>query len=201
MEYDADKKEIILGRELNELDKFVLDFTSYLKDYVIVSGYVSILLGRSRATEDVDLLIPVMTEQEFHGLWGKLMMNNFECINTSKPEEAFNMLKSHAVRFSKEIPIPNIEFKIIKNDLDKYSFENKIKVVLGEKNLYVSPLELQIAYKLFLGSDKDIEDAKHLFTLFKGKINKYDLLDFLKKLRVEDKFKLINQNGNRFRKT
>lgn len=200
MEYDIDKKEIILNRELNKLDKFVLDFTSYLKNYVIVSGYVSILLGRSRATEDVDLLIPVMTEQEFYDLWRKLLKDNFECINTSKPEEAFNMLKSHAIRFFKEAIIPNIEFKIIKNDLDKYSFENKIKVVLGEEGLYISPLEIQIAYKLFLGSDKDIEDAKHLFSIFKEKINKHNLLSFLKKLKVEDKFKLISQNENRFRK-
>ena len=61
----------------------------------------------------------------------------------------------------------------IKNDLDKYSYENKIKVILGEKILFISPLELQIAYKLFLAaeglekelqSDKDIE-MQSIFTL------------------------------------
>ena len=50
-------KEIKLNKELNKLDKFVIDFCKLLDRYVIVSGYVSILFGRSRSTEDVDLLI------------------------------------------------------------------------------------------------------------------------------------------------
>ena len=60
MKYDTDKKEIILDKELNELDKYVLEFIKILEkhvDYVIISGYVSILLGRSRSTEDIDLFI------------------------------------------------------------------------------------------------------------------------------------------------
>jgi hypothetical protein len=48
MQYLIDKKEIILDKELNNLDKFVIDFVSLLDNYVIVSGYVSILFGRSR---------------------------------------------------------------------------------------------------------------------------------------------------------
>jgi len=199
MEYDEKKREIICNRELNDLDEFVLDFVNLLKDYVIVSGYVSILLGRSRATEDIDLLIPEMNFEEFNNLWNKVKEEGFECINVSKPEEAFEMIKEHAIRFFKKNPIPNIEFKIIKNDLDKYSFENKIKVLLKEGKLYISPLELQIAYKLFLGSGKDLEDAKHLLKIFKENINKDKLLDFVRKLKVEDKLKLINKNGHRIR--
>lgn len=63
MEYIADKKEIILDKELNNLDKFVLEFTELLEEYVVVSGYVSILFGRSRMTEDVDLLISPYAEK------------------------------------------------------------------------------------------------------------------------------------------
>lgn len=203
MIYNKDKKEIISERELNDLDKFALEFTSIIKkyaDYVIVSGYVSILLGRSRATEDIDLLIPNIKLKEFILLWDDLKKEGFECINTSNPEGAWNMLKEHAIRFFKGIPIPNIELKIIKNDLDKYSYENKIKVILDNKILFISQLELQIAYKLFLAaeglekelqSDKDIEDAKHLYTIFKDKINKEELLYFSKKLNVEGKLKLL----------
>ncbi|MBU2634051.1 MAG: hypothetical protein KJ674_02295 [Nanoarchaeota archaeon] len=53
-------KTIQLDKDLNELDKFVLKFIKILEkhtSYVIVSGYVSILLGRTRATEDVDVFI------------------------------------------------------------------------------------------------------------------------------------------------
>ncbi|MDP2672214.1 MAG: hypothetical protein Q8O84_00180, partial [Nanoarchaeota archaeon] len=102
MEYNPEKKEIICNRELSELDKFVFDFINIIEghaEYVIVSGYVSILLGRSRATEDVDLLVQKMSKDEFYILWENLKEKNFECINTSKPEEAFEMLKEHAIRF------------------------------------------------------------------------------------------------------
>ena len=58
MEYNPLKKELKLDRKISDLDKFVLDFCNLLERYVLVSRYVSILLGRSRATEDIDLLIP-----------------------------------------------------------------------------------------------------------------------------------------------
>jgi hypothetical protein len=191
MEYNAGKKEIKLDRELSKLDNFVIDFCKLLKDYVIVSGYVSILLGRSRATEDVDLLVPRMSMGEFEKLWEKICDAGFKCINTSIVSGAFDMLNEHAIRFYKDIPMPNIEFKMIKNNLDEYSFKNKIKVRMGKEVLYVSPLELQIAYKLFLsqeGNEKDLEDAKYLYDLFKEKLNKEELLEFVNKLDVKKEF-------------
>ena len=192
MNYNVENKEITSSRKLNELDKFVLDFVNLLDKYVVVSGYVSILFGRSRATEDVDLLIPELNINEFSQLWVKVHSSNFECINTSKIEEAYSMLKEHAIRFARVgKAIPNIEFKIIKNDLDKYSFDNKIKVILREGELYISPLEMQIAYKLFLGSEKDLEDAKHIYKLFKEKLNNKELLKIIFQLRVEKRFEEI----------
>jgi len=196
MEYNKDKKEIILNRELSELDKFVLDFLKILEryvSYVIVSGYVSILFGRSRATEDVDLLIPNIDKTIFKNFWKDIHKNKFECLNTSNFEEAFNLWQEHAIRFSKDSPLPNIEFKKIKNELDNYSFNNKLRVILKKGEIYISPLEMQIVYKLFLGSGKDLEDAKHLYDLFKEKLNKEILLYFVEKLEVSDNFKIIKE--------
>jgi hypothetical protein len=194
MKYNPAEKEIILDRELNKLDRFVIKFCNLLKEYVIVSGYVSILLGRTRATEDVDLLVPKMSEIEFNDLWKKIHKNGFKCINTLDPKEAFSLMNEHAIRFQEKIPVPNIEFKMIKNDLDSYSLQNKIRVVIKKDIIFISPLELQIAYKLYLGSemqDKDIEDARHLYKLFCDKINKEKLTLFIRKLNAEDKFKWI----------
>lgn len=199
MKYDTSKKEINLDRFISKLDKFVLNFTKILEKnspYVIVSGYVSILFGRSRATEDVDLLIPPLNKMKFSKIWNSMYMNNFECLNTSNEDEAFKMLEEHAIRFAvKANPIPNIEFKIIKTDLDKYSFENKIKALIGKDMLFLSPLEMQIAYKLFLGSDKDIEDAKHLYVLFNEKLNKEELTNLSNKLKVIDKLEAIKNES------
>jgi len=204
MKYNSEKKELQLGRELSNLDKFVLKFTNILEKhtyYVIVSGYVSILLGRSRATEDIDLLVPQIEFEKFKELWEELGNNNFECINTSKLEESFDMLKEHAIRFiEKGKPTPNIEFKVMKTDLDKYSFDHKITVFLNGTTLKISPLELQIAYKLFLAAegldeelkaDKDIEDARYLYQLFKEKLNKEEFMIFINKLNVKNKLKYL----------
>lgn len=201
MEYYPDKKEIILDRELSNLDRLVIDFCNLLDSYVLVSGYVSILFGRSRGTEDVDLLIPLMSYPQFNKLWLKIHENGFECVTNSRTDDAFEMLKKHAIRFSiSGKPTPNIEFKIIKTDLDKYSFGNRIKVKMGKESLFISPLEMQIAYKLFLAadgtdeelmSDKDIEDARHLYKIFKDKINKDELLIFINKLNVKKRLKWL----------
>ena len=195
MEYDPIAKEIKLEKVLNELDKLVIDFTELLDEYVIVSGYVSILLGRSRASEDIDLLLPYLEKNHFIQLFEKFYENDFECLNISNAEEAFDLLQKHAIRFAKKgQPLPNIEFKIIKTELDKFSYDNRIKVIVNFHVLYISPLELQIAFKLYLGSEKDIEDARHLYKTFKEKINKEELLYSLEKLNVFEKMRLL-ENG------
>lgn len=54
--------------------------------------------------------------------------------------------------------------------------------------LFVSPLELQIPFKLFLGSEKDIEDAKHLYNLFKDNLDEKLLFEFIRKFKIEEVF-------------
>lgn len=205
MEYDNIEHEIKLNRNLNELDRFVINFINKLEKhnikYVIVSGYVSIILGRSRGTEDVDLLIQRMDLSQFIILFNNLIDSEYECANTSNPKEAYEMLNEHAIRFFiKGKPIPNIEFKLIKKDLDKYSFENKIRLITKDKILFLSPLELQIAFKLFLAADgtddelqmdKDIEDARFVYKLFEDKLNKDQLNYFIDLLNVKKRLRWL----------
>ena len=65
---------------------------------------------------------------------------------------------------------------------------NPLKVVLNGKELLTSPLEQQIAYKLYLGSRKDIQDARFIFGIFKDNLNIKDILKISKVLKVETKF-------------
>ena len=195
MEINLEKKEIILNKNINELDKFVLDFCSNLDDYVLVSGYISILFGRSRATEDVDLLISKMPLEKFKEIWKISKEKGFECINTLDVEGAFKMLDEHAIRFCRKgKPIPNMEFKRSSNEVHEYSLKNKIKVKLKDGFLFISPIEMQITYKLMLGkegNEKDLEDAKHLYELFKESINKEELFTLINKFGVEEQFEII----------
>ncbi|MEK6926451.1 MAG: hypothetical protein AABW50_04200 [Nanoarchaeota archaeon] len=177
MEYDSEKREIKLDRELSNLDKFAIEFTETLGkhvDYVIVAGYISILLGRVRITEDIDVFIRRFNFEEFLKLYEDLRKNGFWCINAEKDRDIFNYLKDGlAVRFSYEgTSLPNFEVKFPKDELDEQVFGDFITVVIHGKKLIISSLERNIAFKrYFLGSDKDIEDAIHLEKMFKGQIN------------------------------
>ena len=57
--------------------------------------------------------------------------------------------------------------------IEDIALKNKIEVVLRKRSIFVSPLELQIAYKEeVLKSKKDIEDALHLREVFEDVIDK-----------------------------
>ena len=140
MIYDPEKKEIISGKVINELDRFVIDFVNILEkyglEYVIVSGYVAIVLGRSRSTEDVDMLIKPMPFEQFDEFFQFLLNNGYECANTSISSEAYEFLNDHAIRFFKlGKPIPNIEFKIIGNGYN-YDFIRKFANHLNIQHIY-----------------------------------------------------------------
>jgi len=53
----------------------------------------------------------------------------------------------------------------VKDDFDRYSIDNRLEVVLGEKRLFISPIELQIP-------------------IFRGKIEVNRLREFMKALNV-----------------
>ena len=196
MEFEYRENEIIFNRELSTLDKIVLKFVKILDkekiDYVIISGYIAILFGRSRNTEDVDLFIEKMPYEKFKNLWNELETKGFECIHVSEPKEAYEdfLLNKTSIRFAEKGNwLPNFELKFPREELSQYSLQNKVKVILNGKILNTAKLETQIAYKLFLGSEKDIEDAAHLWDIFKNKIDRALFNKFAAKLKVEHKIK------------
>ena len=67
----------------------------------------------------------------------------------------------------------------------------KIKVLIKGEEIFISPLEMQIAFKLSLGSEKDLEDAKHIYEIFREKLNKKELDIFLDQLNVRENFEKI----------
>ncbi|MCD6215495.1 MAG: hypothetical protein J7J92_00260, partial [Candidatus Aenigmarchaeota archaeon] len=89
----------------------------------------------------------------------------------------------------KEKFIPNVELKFPENEIEKWVLKNSLLVVLNEKKIKISSIELQIAFKLFLGTEKDIEDAKYLFKIFNKKIDEERLNYFVDKMKVRNKFK------------
>lgn len=181
------------NKDLTKLDTFVKNFVSILEkdmDYVIISGYVAILFGRSRNSEDIDVFIKKTDYDDFKVFWDNIN-KGYECINTRDPKKAFEDYLSDniPIRFARKNEfIPNFEIKFPKSELDRWTLDEKIKVLINDYKLFISPLELEIPYKLYLGSDKDIEDARFLYKFFKGHIDNNLLIEFNQKLKTNELF-------------
>jgi len=176
--------KIVVKRELSDLDIFTIDFIRLLRKhskYVIVSGYVSILLGRSRSSEDVDIIIPKMESIIFQKFLSELSAAGFYCLNAETTIYDY-LNNGFAVRFARvNNVIPNIELKFAKNQFDEISLSKNIVVALNQDELVISNLELQIVFKeKVLCSEKDIEDARHIRNIAKAHLNS----DMIKKYEV-----------------
>ena len=197
MEIEIEQECIKIDKQLNSLDRFVIDFSEILNKlnikYVFVSGYVSIIFGRNRSSEDIDLIIEKIDLQKFSALWNELV-KKFECIITEDKKDAYEeyLLNNHSIRFSEKGKfVPNMEVKFPKTELDLWSLKNSVKTFLNNNLIFISKIELQIPFKLFLGSDKDFEDAKFLYEIFKEKIDNNLLNEFNEKLKTKQIFTKI----------
>jgi len=96
---------ISLSKELNDLDRLALDFSTILRRqkvrHVFVAGYIAILFGRSRVSEDIDVLMEEVPPERFRTLW-KALTRRFECHNASAPETAY---RDFLVRFGSPLPV------------------------------------------------------------------------------------------------
>ena len=172
--YTVEDGVIVINRELTELDSFVKHFIDILKkhtQYLIVSGFVSIATGRTRGTEDVDVLVPVMDSTEFTDVFNELLENDFWCYQGDTAEEAYRYVKNmSSIRFARVNEMfPNMEVVPVNETKRAKFFElnHPQKMRVRDFEFSVPPIEFEILYKeMLLGGEKDIADARHLRTLF-----------------------------------
>ncbi len=172
--YIVERGIIVIHRELTELDLFLkkfLDVLNKYSDYLVVSGFVSICSGRTRATEDIDVLAPVIKKEEFGKLLKDLKENKFWCYQGDDIDEIYSYIeKMMNIRFAEQDTMfPNIEFipinKLKKAKYFEFTHPQKIKVKGFE--FKIPPIEFEILYKeIILNGNKDIADARHLRTFF-----------------------------------
>jgi len=180
---------IIREKHLTLLDRFVLDFIRVLEPhtpYVIVSGYVAILFGRSRGTEDVDILIPRLEKEQFSLLHDALLSGGYEFLNAEEAGGLYDMLTGRmGIRVAEKNQfIPNIELKFFKDEIDRLVFRDRMEIHFENEKLFISPVEIQIAYKIYLGSPKDIEDALFLWEIFRNNLDVMKLKEQMRALGV-----------------
>ncbi len=197
--FNKDAKLIIFEKkELSLEDELILEFSKILNKcgikYAVVAGYLSILFGRNRRTDDVDVIIGELGFDKFRKLCQEAFKKGFEALQVDiSVEEGIKklyeeyFLANYKPRFVKRgMLLPNIELKRVSTTLERYVLENPYSILVGGKGLInISPLELQIAYKLWLGSDKDVGDARFLYKLFEEVIDENELVEWCRKLGVD----------------
>ena len=120
-----------MKKQRNILTDICLEFCKILDKYtkyIVISGVFIICSGRSRATEDIDIIIDSMNFKEFEEMYNELKLNGFTCLQSNDPIEVYNLyLKENIpVRFIKDEKfIPNIELKFKKDYLDEYQIHNR----------------------------------------------------------------------------
>ena len=191
MEINFSSNQIEINQKvITDLDLFVLEFISILKKhvkYVIISGYLPIFFGRTRGTEDVDVFIKNIDKNSFSVFYHEMIEKEWYFLNPEDETGLFEMLNEKlSIRAAKKDTLfPNIELKYTKDEIDNYTMNNRINIIINKKyDFYFSPIEIEIPYKLYLGSEKDIEDAMYLWELFKDKIDKELINKFCKRLDV-----------------
>jgi hypothetical protein len=166
----------------NILDKFTEEFCSVVNghvSYMIVSGFAAISSGRTRGTEDIDMIIAEIPKEKFIDLHKDLVKNNFECMQSSDPETIYEQyLKAKvSIRYTwKGKYLPEMEIHFACDPLDEYQLNRRAKYELTGLDVYFAPLEGNIAIKEdWLKGDKDIEDARHLRIVYSEIINEDEI--------------------------
>ncbi len=189
---------LVVEREPNQLDELAIRFSKILGRFdikhVYIAGYVSILAGRARSTEDVDVLIERIDEEtadelaetlDEKGFWGPTMplTSMYELLDNGDniwvaPEDQIT---------------PHLEVKFARDEFDRASLQNAITARIGDEAIPIGPLELQIAYKLHLSAQKDIEDAVHLYTLFEESLSLPRLEEWVTRLDVQAEYERLKR--------
>ena len=190
---------VVIDKPPSDLDRLILEVGDILDDvgigYSVVSGYVAVLFGRSRATEDIDVITERFDEETADELTKRL--RNAGYWGSAMPLDDLHETLSDdlPVRIAEDgHRVPNVELKFVSDEYDRISLDNAISIRLGEEILRVGSLEFQIAYKLDMGARKDYEDALYLHEVVGPSLNRTALEEYVTKLGVEDEYEQLRES-------
>lgn len=187
---------LVVDRAPNALDELAIRFTELLDelgiDHVYVSGYVAVLAGRSRATEDIDVLLERVDAATIESLVDRLDAAGFWGPAMPLDRMAELLEDNIWVAVDGEM-VPHLEVKYVDDRFDRASLADRLTAQIGGAELPVGPFELQIVYKLWLGTQTDFEDALHLYTLFEESLSIADLERWIDDLGVEEAYERLER--------
>lgn len=165
----------------NILDQFCENFCSIVDKhckYIIVSGFLAIASGRTRGTEDIDMILEKVSFDKFKVIYEDLIVNDFICMQSGDVKEVYSYLKdSISIRFTrKDKELPEMEVKFAKDIIDEYQLKNRVKLELTGLDVWFSNVNVNVAFKEeLLKSPKDMEDARHFRIVFSELINEEEI--------------------------
>ncbi|SDF58246.1 nucleotidyltransferase domain-containing protein [Halorientalis regularis] len=187
---------IHIDKEPNALDELILDVADVLDsvgvDYAVVSGYVVVLLGRARATEDIDVLVERFDEGTADEIAQQLWDAGYWGSTMPLEEMHATLADGLPIRIARDgHRVPNVELKFPSDEFDRASLENTVQIRFDGNELTAGSVELQIAYKLSMGAQKDAEDALYLYEVTEGTLNTDTLEGYVDRLGVRDEYEQL----------
>lgn len=189
-----------MEREVSDrtiLDDFTESFCKVVEDhckYIICSGFVAISHGRSRGTEDIDMIIDKISFEEFDKLHKDLIENKFICIQSENTKSIYEdyLILGDSVRYTpNDNMLPEMEVKFAKDEIDNFQLNSRIKIPFTGLDVYFPKIEEAIAFKEeYLKSEKDLEDARHLRIVYEEELDEDYINEFKKKI---NKIKMKNE--------
>jgi len=185
-----------VDREPNELDELAADFSELLSAHdvahVFVAGYVAILTGRARSTEDIDVIVERLSAARTDDLVSALDAADYWGPAMPLEEMYGNLSAGTNIWVAPDgQTTPHLEVSFPTDRYDSASLENALAAQIGGHELPIGPLELQIAYKLYLGTRTDFEDAAHLYVLFRESLSEPALERWVEDLDVEGAYERL----------
>ncbi len=172
------KREI---SDRNILDQFCEQFCAIVEQhckYIVVSGFLAIASGRTRGTEDIDMIIERLDKDHFFSFFKDLNSHGFVCMQTANQEEAYAYLAENlSLRFTRRNQeLPEMEIKFAKDAIDAYQLNHRVKLELTGLNVWFSNVNINVAFKEeLLKSKKDLEDARHLRIVYAEQIDEQEI--------------------------
>ena len=161
--------------------------------YVVVGGIAVLIYGRSRFTNDIDIIIDhnrldrkdfinYLTEKNFD-----VRLEDLEGLN----------LKEHCSIFFSEYQF-RVDLKGKYSEKEEYTLKTAIITRFNDIELKVASPISTIVYKLVFGSEQDYEDALAVYVRNKEKINMEILMQEAKKRGVHKKLKKLVEEVDKF---
>jgi hypothetical protein len=187
---------LVVDREPNQLDELAFAFSAQCDrlgiDHVFVAGYVAILAGRARATQDIDVLLEPSDTETIEDLAVRLAEGSYWGPAMPLSEMATVLEDGGTIWVARDGEMaPYLDVQFVSDRFDRASLDGAIRGRIGGRELPIGPLELQIASKLHLGTQTDNEDAAHIYTLFVESLSTERLEHWVDALEVDDAYERL----------